>query len=106
MLAHRFASGGDDFVDDDLGRTDVVDDDLRPVPGELERMLAADTACRTGDDGDPAVVQSHPHNSFSGQLFGGAEHGHRVGSEITGARVPVSGSAVASVSVRSIGRMG
>ena len=38
---------------------EVVDDDLRALPGQAQRVLAADAAPRAGDDGHPAVAKTH-----------------------------------------------
>ena len=35
-----------------LGMRDVVDDDVRPLPGELQHDRHADAAVAAGDDGD------------------------------------------------------
>ena len=66
-----FPTGGNDFVDNTLGRTtatggravqsdaDVVDDHSRALCGEGERMRASDPATGAGDDDNPTVKQSH-----------------------------------------------
>ena len=59
----------DALVHDLLGRRDVaagavdrsaevVDDHLRTVAGEAERVLAADAAAGAGDDGHPTFAES------------------------------------------------
>ena len=56
-----------DYVDDLLGRAEsthprphrraeVVDDDLGALAGELERVLAAEAAAGSGDDGDASFT--------------------------------------------------
>ena len=59
-----------DLVDDLLGRAEVaaaavhvaaevVDDDLGALAGQHQRVLAADAPARAGDDGHPAITESH-----------------------------------------------
>src|SRR6202035_3741523 len=38
---------------------EVVDDDLRALAGELERMGSTEAASRAGDDGDSPLTDSH-----------------------------------------------
>ena len=62
------AAHGDDLVDDVVRRTgrraravhraaEVVDDDLGPVFGQHQRVLAADAATGAGDDAHPSLAQ-------------------------------------------------
>ncbi len=37
-----------------VAAAEVVDDDLRALPGEQQRVFASDAAARAGDDRDPA----------------------------------------------------
>ena len=82
-----FASGCGDLVDHALGgaatarrrtvqaHTDVVDHHARTFGREGQRVLATDTAARSGDDDDTAV--NHSHNLLSPLLDrarGGADN--------------------------------
>ncbi|GAA0938221.1 hypothetical protein GCM10009574_053590 [Streptomyces asiaticus] len=68
-MRHRLPARGPDLLDDPLGRAlrrpgavrghaEVVDDDLRALGGEGERMRPPEAAARSGDDGDAPVAQS------------------------------------------------
>ncbi len=65
-----FAAGGADLLDDRVrGRVvssaaveldaEVVDDDLRALAGQLERVGATQPAARAGDDGDATLTDPH-----------------------------------------------
>ena len=69
-VGHGLAAERLDLVDDLLrrrgvragsvvGATEIVDDDLGPLAGEEQRMLAADAATCARDDGD-STVQTTP----------------------------------------------
>ena len=70
------ATGIDDFLDDLLGGmlagvgaietgAEVVDDHLRAGGGKRERMLAAESAARAGDDDYATITDSHVNSLFS-----------------------------------------
>jgi hypothetical protein len=69
-VGHRVAAHGADGVDHLTGRTrrttgavdlgaEVVDDDLRPLPCELERMAPTDATTCARHDHDPSVTDAH-----------------------------------------------
>src|SRR5690606_12684549 len=69
VVRHGFAATALDDVDGQIGvatfaltldrATEVVDDDLCAVLGELQRMPSADAVAGSGDDRDLAVQHAH-----------------------------------------------
>ena len=54
---------------------EVVHDDQRAAPGQLERVGAAEAAARAGDDRDLAVESEISHGVRIASAEAGAEHG-------------------------------
>ena len=72
-VGDRLATHAADLLDHLLGRTEiaagavhvaaeVVDHDLAPWLGQAQRVLAADAPAGAGDDGHPAITESHLRN--------------------------------------------